>query len=84
LESAWTYAATIDGTKLRQLIFKFSIANFFLKYNIFCVFQCAKIGSSLWLSDWSESADVLPANESRAQHPWRLGVYAALGGGQGI
>ena len=47
------------------------------------VLQGSKIGTSLWLSDWSESADVLPVNESRAETGLRLGVYGALGVSQG-
>ncbi|XP_076816557.1 multidrug resistance-associated protein 1-like isoform X1 [Clavelina lepadiformis] len=42
-------------------------------------YQASKIGASMWLSDWSADADVLPLNESRAQTDVRLGVYGALG-----
>nr|CAB3219630.1 multidrug resistance-associated protein 1-like [Phallusia mammillata] len=48
------------------------------------LYQVSVVLASLWLSDWSEDADSLPVNESRAQTDYRLGIYGALGAAQAI
>lgn len=44
----------------------------------------AFVGSSLWLSEWTNDAQKPNLNNSTTQRDMRIGVYGALGVGQGM
>ena len=47
---------------------------------LYCCQNAAAIGANIWLSQWTNDAGL---NDTQANVPMRVGVYAALGIAQG-